>query len=172
MPETTPTFIATQPEGCHLAELNIATARGDMDAPIMAEFVKALDQVNAIADRAHGFVWRQQDDSGNATGITYTKDPRAITNLSVWETAQDFEHYVWNTVHRRFMQRGDDWFLPRVERYFVMWWVPIGHEPTLAEALARLAVINAQGPGPEAFDWASLPGQRLWQTQDAPPRKS
>ena len=172
MPNSPSSFIAVQPEGHHLAELNIATARGDMDAPIMQEFVNALDQVNAIADRSPGFVWRQQDESGNATGITYTKDPRAITNLSVWETAKDFEHYVWNTVHRRFMQKGDDWFLPRTDRYFVMWWVPIGHEPTLEEALGRLAMINADGPSHDAFDWSSLPGQRLWQTPDAPPRTS
>ena len=164
-------YIATQPAGHHLAELNIATARGDMDGPIMQEFSDALDQVNAIADRSAGFVWRQQDDSGNATRITYSPNPRAITNLSVWTTAPAFEQYVWNTVHRRFMQQGDKWFLPRSKRYFVMWWVPIGHEPTLDEALDRLHRLEENGPGPDAFDWAALPGQRLWETADAPLRK-
>jgi hypothetical protein len=34
-----------------------------------------------------------------------------------------------------------------------MWWVPAGHRPTVAEAMAKVAWIRAHGPGPEAFDF-------------------
>ena len=115
--------IFRQPPGHHLAELNIATAVADLDDPVMAGFMNALDAVNAIAERSRGFVWRLQDESGNATGFKRDGDPRRISNLSVWETAADLEFYVRNTVHRRFMNRRREWFLPPTEPFFVMWWV-------------------------------------------------
>ena len=37
-----------------------------------------------------------------------------------------------------------------------MWWVPEGHVPTLAEAQARLASIDANGPTAHAFNFAAL----------------
>lgn len=160
-----------QPEGYHLAELNIARAIDDLDSPALAAFVNALDKINSLADKSPGFVWRLQDDSGNATDISFSDDPREITNMSVWTSADALEHYIWNTAHRGFMQRGDRWFLPPAKRTFVMWWVPVGHLPTLDEARTHLALLESNGPTPDAFDWTALPGTRLWQTAGAPPRK-
>ena len=37
-----------------------------------------LDPVNAIADAAPGFVWRLQDDAGNATHLPVDDDPLVI----------------------------------------------------------------------------------------------
>ncbi|MDH3740809.1 MAG: DUF3291 domain-containing protein, partial [Hyphomicrobiales bacterium] len=51
----------------HLAQLNVGTMLYPQDDPRMAGFMDNLDRVNAIADRAPGFVWRLQDESGNAT---------------------------------------------------------------------------------------------------------
>ena len=161
----------TQPTGHYLAELNIATAIADLDSPELAGFVNALDKVNSLADKAPGFVWRLQDDSGNATDINFSDNPREITNLSVWKSIDDLEHYIWNTAHRGFMQRGGKWFLPAVKPAFVMWWVPIGHHPSLEEARTKLVMLRDKGPSVDAFDWASLSGTRLWQTKAAPPRK-
>ena len=53
----------------HLAQLNIGRLRFPLDDPRMADFVDNLARVNAIADRAEGFVWRLQDDGGNATNF-------------------------------------------------------------------------------------------------------
>ena len=33
----------------------------------------------------------------------------------------------------------------------VLWWVPVGHIPTVAEALDRLRHLAQHGPSPEAF---------------------
>ena len=49
----------------HLAQVNIARAKAPMTSPIMAEFVAALDRVNALAEASAGFIWRLKDDSGN-----------------------------------------------------------------------------------------------------------
>ena len=42
----------------HLAQLNIARLMAPLDSPQVADFVAALDPVNALADSAPGFVWR------------------------------------------------------------------------------------------------------------------
>ena len=58
--------------------------------------------------------------------------------MSVWETAEQLEHFVWNTVHKRFYQKKGNWFEPMQTPHFVMWWIAAGHIPTPQEALARL----------------------------------
>jgi hypothetical protein len=59
-----------QPPGTHLGQINAATARFDMDAPEMADFVSMLASVNALAERSEGFVWRLKDEDGEgATGV-------------------------------------------------------------------------------------------------------
>jgi hypothetical protein len=37
------------------------------------------------------------------------------------------------------------------EAFLVRWWVPAGHRQSIAEAIARLEVLRAKGPTPEAF---------------------
>ena len=40
----------------HLAQLNIARLPAPLDSPQVADFVAALDPINALADGAAGFV--------------------------------------------------------------------------------------------------------------------
>jgi len=158
--------MVAQPEGTHLAQLNVGYTRHPTDDPRMAEFMGALEAVNALAERSPGFVWRLKDDaSNNATNILLTPDPSFIVNLSVWETPEQLEHFVWNTVHKRFYQKKGDWFDPMQTPHFVMWWVRAGHIPTPQEALARLDHLTTQGPSDHAFGWQSLPNVRLWMQQ-------
>jgi hypothetical protein len=49
----------------HVAQVNIGRLRAPIDDPSIADFVDALDRVNALADRSPGFVWRLQSDIGN-----------------------------------------------------------------------------------------------------------
>ena len=44
----------------HLAQVNISRFRKPVEDPANADFVNALQKVNAIADRSAGFVWRFQ----------------------------------------------------------------------------------------------------------------
>ena len=94
----------------HLAQLNVGRLRYDIDDPRMADFVGNLARVNALADRAEGFVWRLQDDGGNATSFRPYDDPRIAINMSVWESVEALERYVWQTVHKRFYGRRREWF--------------------------------------------------------------
>ena len=52
-----------------LAQLNIAKMKFAIDDPGMADFVARLDDINALADSAPGFVWRLQTEDGDATAI-------------------------------------------------------------------------------------------------------
>ena len=162
-------IVFQQPAGHYLADLNIATAVADLDDPVMAEFMQSLDAVNAIVERSPGFVWRLQDETGNATNFSRDGDPRQISNLSVWESAADLEFFAWNTVHRRFMKNRHKWFLPPTAPFLVMWWLDIGTMPTIEDALARLAWLREEGPSEDGFGWDNLAGIRAWQTEGPPP---
>lgn len=150
-------MLVTQPAETHLAQLNVGYIRYPTDDPRMAEFMGALDAVNALAERSPGFVWRLRDDaSNNATNILVTSDPSFLINLSVWETPEHLEHFVWRTVHQRFYRKKGNWFSPMQTPHFVMWWIAAGHIPTPAEALARLERLTSEGPSEHAFGWESL----------------
>ncbi len=154
-----------QPANTHLAQLNVATALDDLASPRLSGFVSKLNKVNAVAERSPGFVWRLKDETGSATSLQFTENPLFIVNLSVWETPEDLEHFVWNTVHKRVYDRKADWFQAPEERYFVMWWISAGKVPTPEEALAKLDDINKNGPSERAFGWESLSSKQLWKKQ-------
>ncbi len=139
----------------HLAELNIAHAHHAMDAPQMAEFVNAIAAVNEAADNSPGFVWRLQDESGNATNIAAFDDPRMLVNLSVWESVEQLRDFLFKTMHKDYLKRKKEWFGKMDEAYFVMWWIPEGHTPTLEEALDRLTHLRNEGESEYAFSFRS-----------------
>lgn len=51
----------------HIAQINIGRIRAPLDDPQMAGFMNRLDELNPLADRSPGFVWRLQTSEGNAT---------------------------------------------------------------------------------------------------------
>jgi hypothetical protein len=148
----------------HLAELNIGRIRYPLDDPRMADFANNLALVNGLAERSQGFVWRYTDASGSAVNTRPFDDPLIIVNVSVWETVEALERYVWQTVHKRFYGRRQEWFDKFEGPYFVMWWVPVGHRPTIQEAIERLNHLKHQGPSNYAFGWESLSSAQLWKS--------
>jgi Domain of unknown function (DUF3291) len=139
----------------HLAQVNIGRLRAPVDDPLIADFVAALDRINALADESPGFVWRLQSDIGNATDIQPTEDELVKINMSVWESVDALAEFVYRSDHTAFLRRRREWFERYGAAYTAMWWIPAGHLPTIAEALDRLDLIEADGPTPEAFTFAS-----------------
>ena len=135
----------------NIAQLNVARARAETDSPVLADFMAALDRINALADAAPGFVWRLQSESGNATDIRPSADPLFLINLSVWSSVEALFEFVYKTAHTQVMARRREWFEAAVEAYQVLWWIPAGHVPTVDEALERLAHLRTHGPSPHAF---------------------
>jgi hypothetical protein len=147
-----------------LAQLNIALARGPMDGPVMADFAAALEPINALADAAPGFVWRLQTDDGDATAIRPYEDERMMVNMSVWTSIETLRAFVYTSGHTPVMRNRKQWFAS-LETYLVLWWVPVGHEPTIAEAKERLQHLGERGPTPYAFTF-----RRSFPAPDVDPR--
>ena len=149
----------------HLAELNVGRLLAPTDDPRVAEFMAALDRVNGIGKRSKGFVWMMEGSGEPGTGNTETKiggDAQFVSNLTVWESVATLEQFVWNTVHRAFYERRQEWFEVLGKMHFVMWWVPAGHRPSLDEALERLEHLRAQGDSDHAFGWKYLKDAQAW----------
>jgi hypothetical protein len=135
----------------HIAQLNIARLRADRDDPMVARFFAAIDPINAIADVSPGFVWRLQDERGDATAIRAWDDDRLIVNMSVWESIEALEGYVYQSAHVGVMRRRREWFDRLEQRYLALWWVSAGHIPSIDEAKIRLEHLERHGPTDVAF---------------------
>jgi hypothetical protein len=134
-----------------LAQLNIGIIKAAMDSPVMADFAGNLERINALAEASPGFVWRLQSDEGNATSIRPFENENMLVNMSVWQDMQALSGYVYKSAHMELMRRRKEWFERMSEAFLVLWWVPAGHQPSLSEASARLDLLRAKGPTPEAF---------------------
>ncbi len=135
----------------HVAQVNIGRVRARIGDPLMAGFVARLDEINALADRSPGFVWRLQTSEGNATYFRPYDDDRILMNMSVWETIDALRHYVYQTVHAELLRQRHEWFEKFTGTYTALWWVPAGHRPGIDEARKRLAHLEKHGPTEFAF---------------------
>lgn len=139
----------------HLAQINVGRVVAPLDDPKLAGFVERLDDINALADRSPGFVWRLQSDSGNATDIAVSEDPRFIINMSVWEDLDSLFAYVYRSDHRQVMAQRRQWFEKPAGAFMALWWLPAGRLPTAEEGLARVDLLDRAGAGAEAFTFKS-----------------
>jgi hypothetical protein len=134
-----------------LAQVNIARLKAPLDSPQLKDFVDALDPVNAAADEAPGFVWRLQDDSGNATDVPVLGDDWLIVNLTSWRDTDALTAFMYQGRHREMLARRREWFERLQEAVTALWWVPAGHRPTVQEAETRLLHLREHGPTAYAF---------------------
>lgn len=138
----------------HIAQFNYGRLVADQDDPVVAPFMDALDEINALAEATPGFVWRLQDERGNATGIRIDDDPRVAINLSVWESIEQLHAYVYRSGHTSYLSRRREWFEPLGRPHQVLWWIAAGELPSVADALERLAMLERDGPTATAFTFA------------------
>jgi heme-degrading monooxygenase HmoA len=150
----------------HLAELNISKWKVDPQSPEGAGFTDNVERVNTLAERSDGFQWRLLEEARDGEGKNPICDgPSTVMTLSTWESAEQLEHFVWNTVHKQIYSGKNQWFDHMESHSFVMWWVEDGHRPTLEEAKERLDYLDQNGDSDHAFGWSHLPHVKLWQTQ-------
>lgn len=139
--------------GFHLAEINVGRLKAPVDHPMIADFKNNLDRINALADGMPGFVWRLVGEGNNATDIQpRADDPLFAVNMSVWTDMEALAGFVYRSAHRDIMRRRREWF-EHMEIYMCLWWVPLGHTPTIGEGLARLELFENLGPTAEAFSF-------------------
>ena len=92
-----------------------------------------------------------QQEAGGVLG-----NARTTSTLSVWRDVDSLSHFVWNTIHKKFYDRKGEWYDPEGNGNFVMWWVPKGHKPSVAEGMDRFNHLVAQGHSDHAFGWAHV----------------
>lgn len=138
----------------HLAQINIAQARAEMDSATMRGFVERLDEINALADNFSGFVWRLQTEDGDATALRPFDDPMQIVNMSVWENIESLKQYVYKSLHVELIRDRDAWFSKMLTAHQVLWWVSASHIPSITEGKEKLAYFQKNGVSKAAFTFA------------------
>jgi hypothetical protein len=133
-----------------LAQLNVATLKAPLNSPLLKDFVDNLDRINALAEQSPGFVWRLKGEGNDATSLRPLGD-NVLVNMSVWRDVDALRDYVYKSAHIEIMRRRREWFARPTGSPFALWWVPEGHEPTVAEAVVRLQHLHKHGPSAEAF---------------------
>jgi len=137
--------------GYHLAEINVGRLKAPVDHPMIADFKNNLDRINALADGMPGFVWRLVGEGNNATDLQpKPDDPLFAINMSVWTDMDALAGFVYRSAHRDIMRRRREWF-EHMDIYMCLWWVPVGHTPTIEEGMAKLELFERLGPTAEAF---------------------
>jgi hypothetical protein len=107
--------------GHHLAQINVALPLAPLESEQLADFVAQLEPVNARADAAPGFVWRLQDEDGDATSFRVLGDERLIVNLTVWESIEALRAFAYTDAsHLAVLRRRREWF-DRMEIYLALW---------------------------------------------------
>ncbi|HMK95900.1 MAG TPA: DUF3291 domain-containing protein, partial [Acidimicrobiales bacterium] len=79
----------------HLAQLNVGRLRAPIDDPMIDDFRRSLARINSLAEASPGFVWRLQDESGDATSIKPFGDELEIINLTVWESIEALADFTY-----------------------------------------------------------------------------
>lgn len=140
--------------GYHLAQINIGRFIKPQDDPVNADFMNALDAVNAIADASPGFIWRLVGEGNNAADIEVSADdPRLAVNMSVWRDVDALAAFAYRSPdHLTIMRRRKEWF-EKMDAFMALWWVPVGHVPTVDEGMAKIALFAKHGPTAEAFSF-------------------
>ena len=152
----------------------------------MEGFRTQLDPINALADQSPGFVWRLQTEDGNATAIRpYASDDLMAINISVWESFDSLQQFVYESAHVRTLRDRKQWFEQVEGPILVLWWIPAGQIPTVRDAQERLQHLKEHGPTAHAFTFRTrypAPGEPAgevegldaafcdWATHDQPPQ--
>ena len=125
----------------NLSQVNISRMIAPLSNPIMADFVAELDSINKLADSTPGFVWRLQTEEGNATSISAYDDELILFNLSVWESIDALKQFVYRSQHGKVMRDRKKWFQKSSGTNMALWWLPMGHIPTVEASKKTLCNI-------------------------------
>jgi hypothetical protein len=149
----------------HLAQLNVGRLRAPLESPAIDDFRNNLGPINARAEASPGYVWRLQDEDGNATGIKVFDDDLEIINLSVWKSTEALADFTYRSGHVEILRRRRDFFEAPAQPILCLWWIPEGTIPTVEDAIARLEHLRTHGPTPTAFTFRARfePGQDVAQ---------
>ncbi len=82
---------------------------------------------------------------------SFSPDALLAANMSVWRDAESLFEFVYRSAHTPVMARRRDYFERFEGAYQALWWIPAGTIPTVQDGLARLWLLDRNGPCPQAF---------------------
>lgn len=137
-----------------LAQANVAYALVPTDHPQIAEYIARLDEMNSLAERCPGFVWRYVTDSRDPHQREFA-DPLVLFNMSVWTDIDALHHYTYATAHAEVYAARKKWFADVKAvvggHALALWWIPEATLPTVEDAKMKMHLIAEQGPTEQAF---------------------
>lgn len=128
-----------------LAQVNIAQLVAPEGDPRVADFFNQVPQINALAEASDGYIWRYDGDY---------PEPLIAFNMSVWKSLEDLRLFVYRSAHVHVLRRKQEWFTPMSSAHMALWWIDENHLPTPKEGLAKLELLNTNGPTIDAFTFA------------------
>jgi hypothetical protein len=142
----------------HLAQANIARMKGSLDKPVMAGMFARMEEMNSLAERSAGFVWRWRGSDAKPDALHVFADcfvpfepERLFYNMSVWKSIECLREYVFKTAHVEMLRAKRSWTDHFDRAPLALWWIPVGHRPTVAESVSRLRSVQEKGPTTFAF---------------------
>ncbi|MBD8514048.1 DUF3291 domain-containing protein [Photobacterium sp. CAU 1568] len=137
----------------HLAQFSISLARYSFSDEKMQGFVSRLTEINELADKSQGFIWRLKSDDGNSTSFRGYSDPNIYLNLSVWDSIENLREFVFKSNHVELFRKGKTWFHNLNGPITALWWIKEGEIPTIEDGISRLESIKNLGPTSWAFNF-------------------
>src|SRR5438874_1188185 len=117
-----------------LVHANVARARAPLDSRLLADFAAQVEEINALARRAAGFVAQPTlPDEGSVYRAPL------LLNVSIWESIESLDAFTHQGKHAAALERRGEWFDqegtgPR----YVLYWIPKEHVVTEKEVEERL----------------------------------
>lgn len=135
----------------YIAEYDIARCKAPLDDPSMQEFVDNIDRVFALAESCPGFIWRHRPLDSEVSGLLIDDDPLKVENLSVWESLDALQNFLYHTFHVNYLKRGREWFDKLPVANVAIWHVEVGKNPAPEEGRKRLKHLQQNGESEFAF---------------------
>lgn len=134
-----------QKSNYHLAQINIAHLIAPEGDPRVQSFFDNVPRINELAEASPGFIWRYEGDY---------PDPTIAFNMSVWESMETLQNYVYRSAHVEIFRRREEWMHKMTDPHLAMWWIPVGSLPSVEEGLNKLSHLKEHGPSLEAFTFS------------------
>jgi len=74
-----------------------------------------------------------------------------LINISVWKNMSALKNFVYKSLHVELIRDREAWFNKMTPAHQVLWWLPAGDIPTIAEAKSKLDMLQQQGATAQAF---------------------
>ena len=142
----------------HLAQMNIAWMHGAIHDPVMAGLAERIDEINELAEKSPGFVWRLPASAVTPQSLEPFEEDfprfhrdRLFYNMSIWESLESLREYTFLSRHAELLNERHQWVDHIAGASVALWWAPVGDRPSIAESAARLRSVRLHGPTPAAF---------------------